>query len=83
MGREHHTVVRKRWIVTTKNTETDLSHGRSEVPLTWLTTVTDIQSGWKVIDLAKYPTEDAARRGHNTVVKHLKGGGSPTHYPIR
>jgi hypothetical protein len=83
MSSEHRTTVRNRWVVETKNTETDLSDGRSSIPLTWITTVTDTQTGWQQINLAKYPTEDAARRGHNTVVKHLKGGGSPTSYPFR
>jgi hypothetical protein len=76
----HSTVVLGRWIVLTGDTGTDLSNGESKVPLTWVTTVTDQFGKWTKQTMRRYPTADAARRGHNSVVKHLKGGGNPNNF---
>jgi hypothetical protein len=74
------TKVHDHWLVTTHHVGTDLSDGHSLLPLTWQTTVTDLRLGWSIRQVARYPTEDSARRGHNRVVAYLKGGGVPSNY---
>jgi hypothetical protein len=71
------TTVHKRWLVITDHRDVDMSNGRSVLPLTWQTTVTDMRAGWQICQVARYPTEQSAHRGHNKVVRHLRGGGTP------
>lgn len=76
----HSTVVKGRWLVITGDTGTDLSGGKSALPLTWMTTVTDSTGKWPKRVMDQYPNESVAKRGHNAVIKHLKGGGYPNNY---
>lgn len=80
MTKRHETTVRRRWVVITQDTTTDMSFGRSVLPLTWVTEVTDLRGRLARKLMGLSPTEEAARRKHNAVIKHLKGGGTPSDF---
>lgn len=68
------TKVRGRWFVSTMQIHRDLMppwDRRFETCL--LDTINPY--GWRKV--AHYPTPDAARRGHNRIVKQIRGGDIP------